>query len=83
MCLLVQLIESSTSCLLGAERTILVTLSPCGAQAGGLLGGSKLAAASAAGRVEEVRTLIAAGANIEESAGVSDGAGAGVAVFVV
>ena len=70
--------------MLGAERTILVTLSPYGAQAGGLLGGrSQLAAASAAGRVEEVRTLIAARANIEESDGVSDGAGTGAAVFVM
>ena len=82
MCLLAQLFESSTSCLLGAERTILVTLSPCGAQAGDLLGGrSQLGAASAAGRVEEVRTLIAARANIEESDWVSDGAGTGAAVF--
>jgi len=70
--------------LLGAERMILVTLSPCGAQAGRLLSGrTQLGAASAAGRVEEVRTLIAAGANIEESDVVSDGAGTGVAAFVV
>ena len=73
-----------SSYLLGAEKTILVTLSPCGAQAGRLLSGrAHLAAASAAGRVEEVRTLIAAGANIEESDVVSGGAGTGVAAIVV
>jgi len=50
----------------------LKAFSPCGAQAGGLVGGRQLSAASAAGRVEEVRRLIAARANIEESDRVRD-----------
>ena len=42
----------------------------------------KLGAAAEAGRVEEVRTLIADGANIEESDAVSDGARAGIERFL-
>ena len=51
-----------------------VTLSPFGAQAGVMPAGGELVEAAGAGRVEEVRALIAGGANIEESNAVSDGA---------
>jgi len=59
-----------------------VTLSPSVAQAGVIPTDGKLGAAAEAGRVEEVRTLIADGANIKENGEVSDGARAGVERFL-
>ena len=42
----------------------------------------ELVAAAEDGRVEEVQTLLASGANIEENDAVSDGARAGIDRFV-
>ena len=44
--------------------------------------GHQLREATRAGMLDEMQTLIAAGANVEESDTVSDGAGAGVAAFL-
>ena len=58
---------------LGAVQPIVcVTLSPCGAQAGVMPSlGQQLMTAAGAGRVDEMKTLIAAGANVEKSGTVS------------
>jgi hypothetical protein len=58
-----------------------VTLFPFGAQAGVMPADGELVEAAAAGRAEEVGTLIAGGASIEENDAVSDGARAGIERF--
>jgi hypothetical protein len=66
--------------LLGAECNVSLSdvLSPSGAQAGEMPTERALRSAALNGRVEEVRQLIEARANIEDPDAVSDGAGTSV-----